>query len=77
MLANSCRALCNLVSVLIYIIWLDVQNILEKYNHLSWFCYCDCFFFFFPSCFIGKETNPKTLSALSKATRSVSGGDGI
>ena len=32
-------------------------------------------FFFFPSCFIGKETNPKTLSALSKATRSVSGGD--
>lgn len=33
--------------------------------------------FFFPSCFTGKETNSKKLSALSEATRSVSGGDGI
>lgn len=46
MLANSCKELCNLVSILIYIVWLDVQNILEKYYHLSWHCYYDYFFFF-------------------------------
>lgn len=45
MLANACKELCNLVSILIYIVWLDVQNILEKYNHLSWHCYYDFFFF--------------------------------
>lgn len=33
-------------------------------------------FFFFPS-FTGKETSSKKLSAFSKATWSVSGGDGI
>lgn len=75
MLANACKELCNLVSILIYIVWLDVQNILEKYNHLSWHCYYD--FFFFSSCFTGKETSSKKLSALSKATWSGSGGDGI
>ena len=34
-------------------------------------------FFFFSSCFTGKETSSKKLSALSKATWSGSGGDGI
>lgn len=79
MLANSCKELCNLVSILIYIVWLDVQNILEKYYHLSWHCYYDCFLFFcfLSSCFTGKETSSKKLSALSKATWSGSGGDGI
>lgn len=35
------------------------------------------FFCFFSSCFTGKETSSKKLSALSKATWSGSGGDGI
>ena len=34
-------------------------------------------FCFFSSCFTGKETSSKKLSALSKATWSGSGGDGI
>lgn len=56
---------------------ISLRNITIFLGIVTMIIFCFFFFVFFSSCFTGKETSSKKLSALSKATWSGSGGDGI